>query len=152
MPLAAVAMCVFGIVIQKALIDPITARSRTPAGFENATLIVFFGVLLILQNVALLLWTADYRVVSYLTEPVRLGRFSVAANRLVVLAVALGSFGADVRSDAVYDGRKGDPRRKPGPRHREADGDRHQADRVDRLRARFGRLPGSPGCWQARSM
>jgi branched-chain amino acid transport system permease protein len=89
MPLAAVAMCAFGIIIQKVLIDPIAARSRTPAGFENATLIVFFGMLLILQNVALLLWSADYRVVSYLTEPVRLGVISVAANRLVVLAVAL---------------------------------------------------------------
>lgn len=89
MPLAAAAMCVFGIVIQKVLIDPIAARSQTPAGFENATLIVFFGMLLILQNVALLLWSADYRVVSYLTEPVRVGVISVAANRLVVLAVAL---------------------------------------------------------------
>ena len=88
-PLAAVAMCLFGLVIQKALIDPITARSRTVAGFENATLIVFFGVLLILPNVALLLWTADYRSISYMTEPVRLGEFSVAANRLVVLAAAL---------------------------------------------------------------
>jgi branched-chain amino acid transport system permease protein len=88
-PLAAIAMCLFGLVIQKALIDPITARSRTVAGFENATLIVFFGVLLILQNVALLLWTADYRSISYMTEPVRLGEFSVAANRLVVLAAAL---------------------------------------------------------------
>jgi branched-chain amino acid transport system permease protein len=88
-PLAAIAMCLFGLIIQKALIDPITARSRTVAGFENATLIVFFGVLLILQNVALLLWTADYRSISYMTEPVRLGEFSVAANRLVVLAAAL---------------------------------------------------------------
>lgn len=89
MPIAAVAMCVFGLIIQKALIDPLTARSRTPAGFENATLIVFFGVLLILQNVATLLWTADYRSVSYMAEPVRLGEISVAANRLVVLGVAL---------------------------------------------------------------
>jgi branched-chain amino acid transport system permease protein len=88
-PVAAVALCVFGLVIQKALIDPLTARSRTPADFENATLIIFFGVLLILQNAALLLWTADYRSVSFMTEPVRLGEFSVAANRLVVLGVAL---------------------------------------------------------------
>lgn len=89
MPLAAVAMGGLGIVIQKLLIDPIAARSRTPAGFENATLIVFFGVLLILQSAALLLWSADYRVVSYMTEPVVIGDVSVAANRLVVLAVAL---------------------------------------------------------------
>lgn len=89
MPLAAVAMCLLGLVIQKMLIDPIAARSRTPAGFENATLIVFFGVLLILQNVALLLWSGDYRVVSYLTEPMVVGEVSVATNRVVVLVVAL---------------------------------------------------------------
>ena len=88
-PVAAIAMCVLGLIIQKLLIDPVTVRSRTPADFENATLIIFFGVLLILQNVALLLWTADYRSVSYMTEPVRFGEFSVAANRLVVLACAL---------------------------------------------------------------
>jgi branched-chain amino acid transport system permease protein len=88
-PVAALAMGLLGVVIQKLLIDPITARSRTPEGFENATLIVFFGVLLILQNVAMLLWSADYRSVSYLTEPVSLGGVSVAANRLVALAVAL---------------------------------------------------------------
>jgi branched-chain amino acid transport system permease protein len=90
MPVAAIAMCVLGLIIQKALIDPIIARSRTPTDFENATLIVFFGVLLILQNVALLLWTADYRSVSYMSEPVRLGEVSVAGNRLLVLAAALG--------------------------------------------------------------
>jgi branched-chain amino acid transport system permease protein len=90
MPLAALAMGLLGVVIQKVLVEPIIARSRTAEGFENATLIVFFGVLLILQNVALLLWSADYRVVSYMTEPVRLGELSVAGNRLLVLLVALG--------------------------------------------------------------
>jgi branched-chain amino acid transport system permease protein len=89
MPIAAVAMCIFGLIIQKLLIDPLAARSRTPAGFENATLIVFFGLLLILQNAAQLAWTADYRSLSYLGEPVRFGEVSVAANRLVVLGVAL---------------------------------------------------------------
>lgn len=89
MPLAAVAMCILGLIVQKLLIDPLASRSRTLAGFENATLIVFFGVLLILQNVALLAWTADYRSLSYMSDPVRLGEVSVAANRLVVLAVAL---------------------------------------------------------------
>lgn len=89
MPVAAVALCVFGLIIQKTLIDPLTSRSRTPADFENATLIIFFGVLLILQNAAQLLWTADYRSISFMTEPVQIGEFSVAANRLVVLAFAL---------------------------------------------------------------
>src|SRR5262249_52309713 len=89
MPLAAAAMYLLGVAMHKILIRPITARSRRLGGFGNAALIVFFGVLLIFQNGALLLWSADYRVVSYLTEPVSLGEVSVAGNRLVVLAVAL---------------------------------------------------------------
>ena len=89
MPFAAAALFLFGIVLQAVIINPVMARSTSPAAFEGATLIVFFGVLLILQNVALLLWSADYRIVSYMTEPVRIGEVSVAANRLVVLAVAL---------------------------------------------------------------
>ena len=89
MPLAAVAMCILGLIIQKLLIDPLAARSLTLAGFENATLIVFFGVLLILQNAALLAWSADYRSLNTMSETVRIGEFSVAANRLVVLGVAL---------------------------------------------------------------
>lgn len=89
LPLAAAAMFLFGIVIQKALIDPLVAHNLSTGEFENATLIVFFAVLLILQNVALLLWSADYRVVSYAAEPVRFGPLSVAANRLIVVLVAL---------------------------------------------------------------
>ena len=89
LPLAAVAMFAFGIVIQKLLIGPLLAHNLSMGAFENATLIVFFGVLLILQNVALLLWSADYRVISYATAPVSLGPVSVAANRLIVVLVAL---------------------------------------------------------------
>ena len=89
LPLVAAAMFVFGIVVQKALIGPLVKHSLSLEAFEYATLIVFFGVLLIMQNVALLLWTADYRVISYATDPVTLGPLSVAANRLIVVLVAL---------------------------------------------------------------
>lgn len=89
LPLAAVAMFLFGIVIQKVLIGPLLKHNLSMVAFENATLIVFFAVLLILQNGALLLWSADYRVISYATDPVRLGPLSVAGNRLIVVFVAL---------------------------------------------------------------
>ena len=89
MPLAALTMFALGIIIQKLLIEPLMARTKSLAAFENATLIIFFGVMLILQNVAMLLWSADYRVLSYLNDPVSIGGLSVAANRLVVVAVAL---------------------------------------------------------------
>lgn len=89
LPLAAVAMFIFGLAIQKLLIAPLLKRSSSMAAFEYATLIIFFGMLLILQNVALLLWTADYRVISWASEPVGVGPVSVAGNRIIVLAVAL---------------------------------------------------------------
>ena len=89
MPLAALTMFALGVIIQKLLIEPLMARTKSLAAFENATLIIFFGVMLILQNVAMLLWSADYRVFSYLNDPVSIGGLSVAANRLVVVAVAL---------------------------------------------------------------
>lgn len=89
MPLAAAAMFVLGVLIQKGLIEILLARSPSAVAFENATLIVFFGMLLIIQNLALLAWSSDYRIVSYMTDPVRLGPLSVAGNRLLVLAIAL---------------------------------------------------------------
>jgi len=88
-PLAAAAMFLFGLGIQKLLIRPLLAHRLPPEAFENATLIVFFGVLLIVQSAALLLWSADYRVVNYATAPLTVGPLSVAGNRLIVLFVAL---------------------------------------------------------------
>jgi branched-chain amino acid transport system permease protein len=88
-PIAALAMGLLGVIIQKGLVEAIAARTRTEGEFENATLIVFFGVLLILQNSARLAWTADYRVVNYLAEPLQLGGVSVSTNRIVVLGFAV---------------------------------------------------------------
>lgn len=93
-PLAAGAMFVFGIIIHKGLISLIQRHNPSLEAFENATLIIFFGVLLILQNIALLLWSADYRIVTYMTSPVSFAGISVAANRLVVAAVAIVLTGA----------------------------------------------------------
>lgn len=93
-PLAGIAMFAFGVVLQKLLIDPVVARSGSIEAAEGALLIIFFGVLLVVQSSALLLWSADYRIINYLTEPVRLGVLSVAANRLVVALVALIVTGA----------------------------------------------------------
>jgi branched-chain amino acid transport system permease protein len=99
-PLAAVTMFVFGLLIHQLIIKPLQTHGLTIEGYENATLIIFFGVLLILQNVAMLLWSSDYRSVTYLTEPVRLGGLSVATNRLLVVAVAL------LLTAAMYIGQK----------------------------------------------
>lgn len=99
-PLAAVTMFAFGLLIFQLVIKPLHTHNLTIERYENATLIIFFGVLLVIQNVAKLLWSSDYRSVTYLTQPVHLGGVSVATNRLLVAAVAL------VLTAAMYIGQR----------------------------------------------
>ena len=87
---AAPATFALGVVVYALVVQPLVRASRgSIARLEQSTLIMFFGVLMILQNAALVLWTADYRVVEYLSAPVAVVGIRIAANRLVVLAAAL---------------------------------------------------------------
>lgn len=80
----------FGAVVHRAVVHPLLGASRgSTLMLEKSTLIAFFGVLMVVQNGALLLWTGDYRVVEYLGQSIHLGPVALAANRLVVLAAAI---------------------------------------------------------------
>jgi branched-chain amino acid transport system permease protein len=87
--LAGPAAFVLGILVHAAVVQPLMRASTSVVQLEQSTLIVFFGVLMIIQNTALVLWTADYRVVEYLGAPVGWGGVRIAGNRLVVLAASL---------------------------------------------------------------
>lgn len=78
-----------GIVMQRVLVRPIVKADPSIEKVEKVSLILFFGVLLFLQNAALLIWSGDYRVVSYLNRPVELWGVSASSNKLVVFFVAL---------------------------------------------------------------
>lgn len=78
-----------GTVLHRTTVMPIVRRSQTVEQLERGTLIAFFAVLVILQNGALLAFTADYRVVEYLPEPIMVLGVSVAARRLVVFVASL---------------------------------------------------------------
>ena len=71
-----------GMAIQRLVVYPIIKADPRIDRVERASLIVFFGVLLFLQNSALLIWSADYRVVTYLNEPLKFWKLSIAANRV----------------------------------------------------------------------
>lgn len=76
-----------GLVIHQVVVRPILKVSPTVERLERGTLIGFFGVLIVLQNAALLLWSADYRVLNVLQTPVPGLHISVA--RLTVFLVSL---------------------------------------------------------------
>ena len=86
---SAVLLFLFGTLIQTIIVRPIIKADPSIEKVEKATLIVFFGVLLFLQNSALILWTADYRIVTYLEEPIHLWGISISTNKVIVFFVAL---------------------------------------------------------------
>ncbi len=63
--------------------------SKLVAQVEANSLLVLFGVSIILQNVVALSFTATARAYPYLDQIIRIGNFQVTANRLVVLAIGL---------------------------------------------------------------
>jgi branched-chain amino acid transport system permease protein len=58
--------------------------------FEARSLLVSFGLMFLVQNVALLIWGADLRGYPYLTERVSVLGLEFTANRLVAFGGALG--------------------------------------------------------------
>jgi branched-chain amino acid transport system permease protein len=63
-------------------------RSRFQARVEANSLLVFFGISIIVQNVTALAFTANNRGYSYLDDVIAIGDARIAANRLAALAVA----------------------------------------------------------------
>ena len=57
--------------------------------FEARGLMVSFGLMFLVQNFAQLVWGADLRGYDYMADPVAIGGAQFAANKLLLLALAL---------------------------------------------------------------
>jgi branched-chain amino acid transport system permease protein len=81
---------IIGFLLHQTMFRSLLKSSASPAAFEASSLIATFGILFIIQNIALIAWGADIRGYSYLTNPVNLGGAIFPANRLVTLGFAIG--------------------------------------------------------------
>ncbi len=81
-----------GFILYRTLFKPLRIRSGTPGAFEGNSMLACFGLLFIIQNVAILIWGAEIKGYSYWAFPVNLGGAKFAANRLITLgfAIAIG--------------------------------------------------------------
>ncbi|HEV8440702.1 MAG TPA: branched-chain amino acid ABC transporter permease [Methylomirabilota bacterium] len=79
-----------GLVLHRLLYGRVLAAGEAVEVLESRSLIISFGTMFVLQNGALLLWSADLKGYGYLSSPVRLFGTVFPANRLVAAAVALG--------------------------------------------------------------
>ena len=93
-PLVSLAICgpvvfVIGFILYRTMYTSLRNSSASPAVFEGKSLLASFGLVFIIQNVAILIWGADIKGYSYLAFPVNFGGAKFAANRLVTLGFAI---------------------------------------------------------------
>ncbi|GAH48454.1 unnamed protein product, partial [marine sediment metagenome] len=80
---------IIGFILYRTLFTSLRISSASPGAFEGSSLLVCFGLLFIIQNVAILIWGADIASYVYLAFPVNIGGAVFAANRLVTLGFAI---------------------------------------------------------------
>jgi len=80
---------VIGLVVCLFLFFPVIRSSRSIAVLESNSLLIFFGLSFIFTNTASLLWTADIRGYSYMTQVVHIAGVPLMHNRLLALGIAL---------------------------------------------------------------
>jgi branched-chain amino acid transport system permease protein len=93
-PLITLALCgpvlfCIGFFLHKTLFRRLLASSASADIFEGKSLLASFGLLFIIQNIAILIWGSDIKSYSYLNLGVSLGGALFPANRLVTLLFAI---------------------------------------------------------------
>jgi branched-chain amino acid transport system permease protein len=80
---------IIGFLLNRTLFTSLRISAPNPGVYEASSLLATFGLLFIIQNIALIGWGADLRAYSYLSSGVDLGGAIFTANRLVTLGFAL---------------------------------------------------------------
>lgn len=93
-PLIAIAVCgpaafILGFILHRTLFKRLRTMSVSPAVFEGNSMLASFGLMFIIQNLALIAWGPEIRGYSYLAVPVSLGGALFGANRLITLGFAV---------------------------------------------------------------
>lgn len=96
-PLISLAICgpitfIIGYILYRTIYTRLRVSSPTAGAYEGSSMLASFGILFIIQNIALIVWGSEIRGYTYLSFPVNIGGALFAANRLVALvfAVAIG--------------------------------------------------------------
>jgi branched-chain amino acid transport system permease protein len=80
---------VFGLLVCAGIFLPLVKESKSVGSLESTSLLVFFGISIILSNAACLVWSADIRGYSYLTKMVTIAGVSIMYNKVVAFGIAL---------------------------------------------------------------
>ncbi len=88
-PVSFALLMALGVAVHRLVFRRLTRTSASLDIFEARGLMVSFGLMFLVQNFAQLAWGADLRGYDFLSEPVAIGGAQFAANKLLLLALAL---------------------------------------------------------------
>ena len=88
-PVSFLLLFVLGVVVHRLVFRRLTRTSPDLDVFEARGLLACFGLMFLVQNFAQLVWGGDLRGYDYLAEPVAIAGAQFAANKLLLLALAL---------------------------------------------------------------
>jgi len=96
-PLIAVVICgpvafIIGFALHRTLFKKLFSTSVNMGAYEGSSMLAAFGLMFVIQNLALIIWGSEIRSYSYLMQPVDIAGAIFGARRLVTLgfAVAIG--------------------------------------------------------------
>jgi branched-chain amino acid transport system permease protein len=89
LPLSFALLMGIGLAVHRLVFRRLTRTSPNLEVFEARGLMVCFGLMFLVQNVAHSLWGADLRGYDYRSDPVAIGGAQFAANKLLLFALAL---------------------------------------------------------------
>ena len=108
LPVSFALLMALGLAIHRLTFRRLARTSPDLDVFEARGLMVAFGLMFLVQNLAQWLWGGELRGYDWMAEPVAIGGARFAANKLLLLALALADQrGADRRPahDAARQGR-----------------------------------------------
>lgn len=89
LPLAVLVGILLGLVTYKGLVAVLTRGGANQERLESNSLLAFFGISIVLQNGAALLFTNNIRAYRYFDQVITFGSVSMTGNRLLGLAISL---------------------------------------------------------------
>jgi branched-chain amino acid transport system permease protein len=89
-PVSFALLMALGLIIHRLTFRHLTRSSPNLDVFEARGLMVSFGLMFLVQNFAQLVWGGDLRGYDFMADPVAIGGAQFAANKLMLLALALG--------------------------------------------------------------
>src|SRR4029077_4914980 len=88
LPLSVITGILLGLVTYKGLVSTLTQHSAHTDRLESNSLLAFFGISIVLQNGAALLFTNNIRAYRYFDQVITLGTMSITGNRLLTLVLS----------------------------------------------------------------